>query len=185
MQTKIRSVTQRRRRCKISKSTIRKIKQRDFRRGRKEKLEKENEEVETLVKENMKEEFDSSVQSNENEGEIAGVSPILRVREDIIISSKLLSLSLYTRKFVITQEDLILEYYLVVLILIFFQDFKALMKEQCCPHVRYKTKTLLRKYCSKLVYDLINSRKFKNDQKRARTLTSHDYRFALQGDNLH
>lgn len=46
-----------------------------------------NEEAETLIEENVKEEFDGA-QSNENEGEIEGVSPIWRVHEDEIIFSK-------------------------------------------------------------------------------------------------
>lgn len=65
------------------------------------KLEKENEDTETLVEENVKQEFDSSVQCYENEGEIEVTSPISRVHKDETI---------YLESFIFepTHKDLII-----------------------------------------------------------------------------
>ena len=64
------------------------------------KLEKENEDTKTLVEENVKEEFDHSVQCYENEGDIEVMSPISRVHKDEII---------YLESFIFepTQESLL------------------------------------------------------------------------------
>lgn len=48
--------------------------------------ERDNKEPESLIQKNVKKGFDSSVQCNENEGEIEGVSPILRVRVKMKLS---------------------------------------------------------------------------------------------------
>lgn len=48
-------------------------------------LKKENQEANTLVEENVEEEFDGNMQFSDSEGKVEGVSPILRIHEDEII----------------------------------------------------------------------------------------------------